>query len=62
MKIARWGGPPCPPARGGQGRPPHQHQPFFTFRWVREEMIVDMKVAEAKRRLTGFIKKLIAAS
>jgi len=38
--IAQWGGPPCPPARSGQGRPPHQHQPFFIFRCIREGMIV----------------------
>jgi len=31
-----------PPANrfGGQGRPPHRHQLFFTFHGVRDEMIV----------------------
>ena len=49
MKIARWGGPPCRGRRpslqpyGGQGRPPHQHQPFFIFRCVCEEMIVGIR-------------------
>ena len=44
MKRARWGGPPCPPARGGQGRPLHQRQPFFIFRCVRKEMIVGIRL------------------
>jgi hypothetical protein len=37
-----------PPANryGGQGRPPHQPQPFFIFRCVREEMIVGMKTLD----------------
>ena len=50
MKIARWGGPPCPPPRGGQGRPPHQPQPFFIFRCVREAMIVGIRHGQARGR------------
>ena len=56
MKIARWGGPPCPPARGGQGRAPHQHQSFFIFRCVRKEMIVGMRPTvdpQIYRRIPG---------
>ena len=39
-----------PPANryGGQGRQPHQHQPFFIFRWVRKEMIVGITAFSEK--------------
>ena len=43
MKIAQWGGPPCPPGTGGLERPPHQHQPFFMLRCVFEEMIAGIR-------------------
>ena len=29
MKKTRWGGPPCPPARVVQGRPPHRTPAIF---------------------------------
>jgi hypothetical protein len=33
---------------------------MFKFRWVRKEMTVSLEIAEVKRMLTGFIKKLNA--
>jgi hypothetical protein len=51
LKTIRRGGPRCLPARGGQGRPPHQHQPFFIFRCVRKEMTVSMRWFGGRNRL-----------